>query len=752
MEYMFLNSILRSPSFPLQDAWLSGHAISYYYLGYFLAAILTRLAGTPPAVAFNLSLALWFGLAASAAFGLLLELITLVERRHSEGAQKDPPGLSGAVAAAHFTPARIAPAHITPAHIIAALLAPVFLLLVGNLYGVLGLAHRNGWLANARLPAVVYDFGSLSEDGKSLVESPGIRAGWLNLWEWLDLKRLESPPVESSAPTQWRLDNWFYAARVLHDRDLLGREQEAIDENPAFSFLLGDLHPHLLSLPFVLLVIGLALQWLLSGQGLIDVQHLLQPREIHLGQGILPWAFAGILLGSLIGLNTWDFPIYAGLFLLVMLIGAATRAGGLRLEYRRGLKDRLPGLILGWFALVALSVLAYLPFLLTFQSQAGGVLPNVITPTRFQQLLVFFLPVLASCVLFVARVWGLGRAGGMFDRRAAWISGLGILALLVAAAALLGWVAVQLESVRPYIDQMLAPLSLEQALPLILQRRLVEGGTAFFLALMIGVLVGLAVGILKSQEALSSPLRQPAVLFILALLTLGALLVIGPEFLFLRDNFAIRMNTLFKFYFQAWVLWSLAGAFGLWWMLRFGGKWLRLAAILFAGLPLLLGLVFLPAGLASKTAGWSIAPHLDGMRYFAQQYPHDWAAIQWLQANAPAGSVILEGSRGAYWVEGRSGRISMATGLPTYLGWANHERQWRGPYFEKVANREDFIRILYRARDWKNVRQLLQDYQVEYVLFSDLERDWYEPTKEAVFRQFMKEVFRSGDVVIYQRR
>jgi uncharacterized membrane protein len=212
------------------------------------------------------------------------------------------------------------------------------------------------------------------------------------------------------------------------------------------------------------------------------------------------------------------------------------------------------------------------------------------------------------------------------------------------------------------------------------------------------------------------------------------------------------MNTLFKFYFQAWVVWSLAGAFGLWWMLRFGSKWLRLAAILFGGLPLVLGLVFLPAGLASKTAGWSMAPNLDGMRYFAQQYPHDSAAIQWLQANAPAGSVILEGSRGAYWVEGRSGRISMATGLPTYLGWANHERQWRGPYFEKVANREDFIRIIYRARDWKNVGRLLEDYQVEYVLFSDLERDWYEPTNEEAFRQYMKEVFRFGDVVIYQRR
>ena len=59
--------------------------------------------------------------------------------------------------------------------------------------------------------------------------------------------------------------NWFYGARVVHDRDLLGQETEAIDEMPAFSFLLGDMHPHVLSLPFGLLAAGLALEWLLWG-------------------------------------------------------------------------------------------------------------------------------------------------------------------------------------------------------------------------------------------------------------------------------------------------------------------------------------------------------------------------------------------------------------------------------------------------------------------------------------------------------
>jgi YYY domain-containing protein len=744
MEFMFLNSILKSSALPPRDAWLSGHAISYYYLGYFLSIMLTRLANTPSAIAFNLSLALWFGLAASGAFGILLELIALSEKRLAQAKRPGHP--------------------IMPNVLIPALIAPVFLLLLGNLYGAFGLVHRNGWLANTRLPALIYDFGELTNEG-GLVEAPGLRAGWVNLWEWLDLKRLETPPAQNPGPLRWDLDNWFFAARVVHDRDLVGREQEAIDENPAFSFLLGDLHPHLLGLPFVLLVVGLALQWLEAGtQGSYswnkflaeeraDVQAELRPSpgggSCYQGwtvPGTPAWIFSAVVLGSLIALNTWDFPIYAVLILLAMVCGQGYHVGW------QGLLNRLPILFLRWIGLVALSCLAYLPFFLTFQSQAGGVLPNVFYPTRFQQFLVFFLPVLASCLLFLAWLWVQGRSQRMLDRRWAWFSGAGVLLLLVLAATLLGWIALQLDSVRAYVDQALQPLPLEQVLSLTLQRRLVDGLTVLLLAWMIGASIGLVVGILKSAKRDVSLVAQPAVLFILLLLLVGALLVLVPEFLYLRDNFVIRMNTLFKFYFQSWVLWSQAGAFGLWWVFRFGRTRLRLAAMVFAGVPILLGLVFLPASLASKTAGWSNSPTLDGMRYFAQQYPQDWAAIQWLQDNAPGDAVILEGSRGAYWLEGRSGRISMATGLSAVLGWANHERQWRGDYYDRVAKREDLIRLIYRGRDWESVRHWMDEFQVEYVLVSDLERDWYQPVQEAKFQQHMREVFRSGNLVIYQRR
>ncbi|RPH61852.1 MAG: hypothetical protein EHM81_03405, partial [Chloroflexi bacterium] len=75
MEIAFINAILRSPTFPPHDPWLSGYGISYYYFGYVLAAMLAKFTATSGGVAFNLMLALVFGLSAVGAYGLLYNLL-----------------------------------------------------------------------------------------------------------------------------------------------------------------------------------------------------------------------------------------------------------------------------------------------------------------------------------------------------------------------------------------------------------------------------------------------------------------------------------------------------------------------------------------------------------------------------------------------------------------------------------------------------------------------------------------------------
>ena len=126
MELAFINSILASPSFPPQDPWLSGYAISYYYFGYVLIAMLIRLTGVLSGVGYNLTSALWFGLTASAAFGLVFDLVAFWRR------EKEQPTTS------IFSEASKIYARW------AGILGSFFVLVVSNIEGLLDVLHSGG--------------------------------------------------------------------------------------------------------------------------------------------------------------------------------------------------------------------------------------------------------------------------------------------------------------------------------------------------------------------------------------------------------------------------------------------------------------------------------------------------------------------------------------------------------------------------------------------------------------------------------
>jgi YYY domain-containing protein len=735
MEFMLINSILRSPSLPPADAWLAGYSISYYYFGYFMVAALSRLTAVPAAVSFNLGLAVIFGMAATAATGLVANMLAMVRAARSPG--------------------RPAPeSHLLKA-LLPGLLGCLLVLLVGNYYGALELVHDNGGLADLQVPAIYYDFGAAADLGKvqslqQMTRQPGVRAGMVNLWNWLDLKQLgPAAPTPPAGSFQVALPNWFFSARTLHDRNLIGVETEAIDEAPAFSFLLGDLHPHVLALPFDILALALAFQWLLAG--------MQQGQALAAGTKSAPaWVQLGlsaVVLGGLIFLNTWDFPVYWFLTVLAWIAGHGLVLGFKRLA---GLWRQVASLPI--FLLFG-SALLYLPFLFAFQSQAGGIAPNLVYPSRLQQELVMFGPVWIAAAVFLAAL--LRRAGKAVSQRLALGTAAGLLLVLTVLDLLLG--AGSLLGAGNSASPNFYPLLLSQATGLLLQRRLVDSPTAILAALMVGYTLSLVYGlacpkaIMPTDNGNESHVEQdrfpglPAVLLALGMLLTGALLLIGPEYVFLRDDFNSRMNTMFKLYFQTWILWGLAAAFGIGYLLSLlrGGR--RLVFSLGMAVVLLPGLVYLYGGLLSKTNNFSGSPTLDGTAYFTQAYPNDWAAIQWLEQNVAGSPVILEGSQGAYWSDGPSSRFAMATGLPTLMGWANHEAQWRGPGFNQVNGRQDEIRAIYQTGDWKTAAALLDKYKVSYVIVSSWEKGWYRPVNTAKFDRNMKPVFSSGDVTIYQR-
>lgn len=697
MEFAFLNGILRSHQFPPLDPWLSGHAISYYYFGYVMLALLTRLSGVAPAVAFNLGVASWFALTSLGAFSAAYNLLA--------------PRLA---AGHHLARGR---------HLAAALLGPLLVAWMGNLEGVFEVLHSRG------------------------IGSPAF-------YRWLDVKDLAQATVSG----RWLPgDNWWWwrASRVVLDRDPWGRPVGAppIDEFPYFSFILGDLHPHVLALPFVLLAISLALNLILHsptrGEGEDSSPEPSAVAAIRRGAASWPMGATGFVLyalalGGLSFLNTWDFPIYLGLAML------ALGWRWLSTEVPMGTVARqwvLTGLSLG-----ALGGILYWPFYLGFTSQAGGLLPNVLFPTRLHQFVLMF-----GSLLFIVCAWMLwlaGRTGwrAIWRRWWRWLPfTVGLPIVFAGVGAGLLWT---LPSGRELIQRALAHAGPEVSGDLgtiavqILEHRLRHLGTTLLLAAMLAW--GLAA--LQEHHSRREARRLDRVdAFVLLLTGVGALLTLTVEWIYLRDTFGVRMNTVFKFYYQAWVLLGLSAAYGLVVLtqqMRGGlrAAFLSIAALLIAG-----GLVYTVAAGYSKANGFRGEPTLDGLVHIRRYSPDEAAAIDWLQATIPDAPVILEAPGGSY---SSFNLISMATGLPTLLGWDGHELQWRGKrYGELAAGRPEAIDQIYRTARGPALIGLMEAWDITYIYVGPRERDRYKLTDASLarFEEALWKIYENDTVRIYRR-
>jgi uncharacterized membrane protein len=232
--------------------------------------------------------------------------------------------------------------------------------------------------------------------------------------------------------------------------------------------------------------------------------------------------------------------------------------------------------------------------------------------------------------------------------------------------------------------------------------------------------------------------------FIFLLILFGTFLVLVPEFIYLKDGFGSRMNTVFKFYYQAWLMWSLAAAFGtivLLRELRTAWRWI-FAVVLF--LVLGMALVYAPLGFMTKTNKFNPANglSLDASDHLYYSSPDDAAAIHWLKT-APLG-IVAEAVGGQYSDYARAATYS---GQPNVLGWPGHEGQWRGGYME-VGSREDDIRLLYESRTRDEARTILDAYDITYVYVGNLERNTYNLFEEK-FRTNLPVVYEQGSVAIY---
>jgi len=673
MEIAFINSILHSPTFPPHDPWLSGYAISYYYFGYVLAAMLAMFTATNGGMTFNLMLSLVFALSVIGSYGLLFNLLSVYW------------GTGGRLRS-----------------MLGALFAPVFLVLMGNVEGFLELlrAYGIGWANNTS-----------------------------NFWLWLNMKDLSVAP---SAPYIWQPRFWFWwrASRILHDYDLRGNYLEIIDEFPFFSYLLGDLHPHVLAMPFGLLAAALALNIYLGGwKGETNLFGFKLPLR---KEGL---ALSAVVLGGLAFLNTWDFPIYLAL---------VTGAFALSLINERGWSwGLLEDIFKLSIPLAITSVVLYLPFYVGFASQAGGILPNILFPTRGAYLWIMFGTLLVPIFSFLVSLFG--------KRAANWKTGflttLGVILILWIFSIILGIVAALTQAGQSFIASQ-GLTSNSEVLMAATLRRAQYGAGLLTLIILVGSAFSYLTGKDQQNESDQPVEKQNSpISFILMFVIFGGLLVLAPEFVYLRDQFGWRMNTVFKFYYQAWAIWSLAAGFGVA-VLVTELRGIRLALFSIVSVIVLgIGLTYPVLALPEKTENFYAADTgrrtLDGAAYLGTNNPDEYSAILWI-SQAPRGTVV-EAVGGSY---SDFARVSTYSGQPSVLGWPGHESQWRGGYNE-MGSRSDDIDMLYTTADWNVAQAIIQKYGIRYIFVGQLERTAYQ-VNEFKFTTNLSEAYRQGNVVIYQ--
>jgi uncharacterized membrane protein len=333
-----------------------------------------------------------------------------------------------------------------------------------------------------------------------------------------------------------------------------------------------------------------------------------------------------------------------------------------------------------------------------------------------------------------------------------------VVILLSASLSGIGRQLMNGQAVDPGIQNLLGNGSLRQILLNVILARLTDPWLLLVLSAMLALVVVSALATLRNQAGVD--------VFVFNLVFIGILLTFSVEFFYLRDSFGLRMNTVFKFYYQGWVMMGLASAYGLWWLTHARqnglGRVARTMILSFSALLILAGMVYPVLSGLNRVRYFTSMPNLDGASGIAASSPEDWAAIRWLQKNTlsedESPPVILEAPGGSYNYEGR---ISAFTGFPAVLGWAVHESQWRGSY-EEQGKREPDIATIFTTNDSNLTKQLLNKWNVDYVIFGPTEHSYIQrlcldqsrrcslATVLRNFDQTLIPVFTQGLMTIYQ--
>lgn len=493
--------------------------------------------------------------------------------------------------------------------------------------------------------------------------------------------------VEDLATTPSEFFYWS-ASRVIDG---------TVNEFPLFAYLNGDMHAHMMSPPFLLLVAALC-----YGYFRTPATNLSRRRALVFG--VVP-----VVAGFLAVINTWSWPSALGLTFLSLTFA---RAHPLDL-FSKSLGARLSSDSNGWLAEEAIRVGGAL---------AGTTVAGVVS-------LLWVAPFFLSTAS--------GRGLAFFPDRSP-MSGL----FLVHGAFLLVFGLYLLSrawpSERQPIDEYVAVGAL-----------LVGLGWLTNLAVMVlvGPLLVFGWYLLRRSDDVS---------YETVLVVAGAGLVLLVEFVFVDENAGPeRYNTVFKTYAQVWVIWATALGVTLPRVVSYlrsraplPGSPKRRGQVASILVVVLLVSVSLYGGLAlgqhfsGKGTATVSEPTLDGTQYVEQIHPGEAEAIDWLDAREGQPTILTEPGTEMYkWTNAPAS----LTGLPTVAGWY-HEVGYRN--YSVFNQRIDDVNTMYTGDRAERI-ELLDRYEVEYVYVGPQERARYGGVEFSSLPG-VSVAFQNDDVTIYR--
>lgn len=470
---------------------------------------------------------------------------------------------------------------------------------------------------------------------------------------------------------------WFPNATRYIGYNPVNESDKTIHEFPCYSFVLGDLHAHVVNIIFVLLLLGLLYAYMQRMRDEEIPLGALKTKKGWLKELFQPHIFAvSILIGIYHLTNFWDFIIYfvvtggAILFMNMVRMRESRKAGWIALLT-----------IAEAFLILVISQIEVLPFLLQFKSMTAGVGIAQHHSLWYQLLVLWGLPFMLTIAFLVAVLGGKIKAGVLKSDR------------IVSEKAKTEEAAVE-KKPRQY----------------------------------------------KLCVLLSSIELPDLFVILLGCCAMGLILI--PELVYVRDIYessSARANTMFKLTYQAYMMFAMVMAYAIWHLIFVCRKTFLKGIALFG----LLCLLWTWGYFGNACDGWfgqykdpSQYQGLNAEAFLESDFYEDAAAIRWLEENVEGSPVVLEANGDSY---SNYERVSAMTGLPTVLGWYVHEWLWRSDVAD-INQRGADVQAIYTSTDEATVRELIEEYDIEYIFVGSCERQKYGETLNNTLLQSLGEV------------